>query len=155
MTYFPRSLSGFLRQCVVSLFTALAVIGLYSPFAVAHWADLSVADVVVGETTAQMTLTVPTNVVDFADSDSDGELSQDEFLAQRSALLTLLQDKVSLVDDSQSSGEVSIDLQAPLTQCRRLPTVLSPCNIAGQPPSKRYRCAMTCFPWTHRMRSVW
>ncbi len=111
MTHFSKRLSRHLRPCVLSLIAALVVIGLHSPFAAAHWADLSVADVVVGETTAQMTLTVPTNVVDFADADGNGKISPDEFLTQRSALLTLLQDTVSLVDSSQSSGEMSIDLQ--------------------------------------------
>jgi hypothetical protein len=46
--------------------------------AMAHWADLAVAEVVVEGREARMTLTLPTGPLRWADDDGDGVLSEAE-----------------------------------------------------------------------------
>ncbi|MEL6138467.1 MAG: HupE/UreJ family protein [Cyanobacteria bacterium J06628_6] len=111
MLRLPTYLARIVQRCSFALVVALVTIGLHSPLAAAHWADLSVADVVIGETSAQMTLTVPTAVVRFADQDGNDEISPNEFSINRAELTALFQESVVLFDPEQPLEEMSVNLQ--------------------------------------------
>jgi hypothetical protein len=54
--------------------------------AAAHWADLAVAEIVIGEQRVDVTLAFPTGLVRFADANGDGALSAAEVAAHRERL---------------------------------------------------------------------
>ena len=60
-----------------SLLSALIALLAFATPGEAHWADLAVAEIAVGETKVQITLVVPTGLVADADDDRDGRLSAD------------------------------------------------------------------------------
>lgn len=62
----------------------------------AHWADLAVAEFAVGERDVRLTLTFPTGLAAFADTDRDGRLSSEEVGAGREELQRFLSDRVRL-----------------------------------------------------------
>lgn len=64
----------------------------------AHWADLAVAEIVVGAQQVQMMLTFPTGLVATADDNRDGQISSDEVRAHRTELQRFLGDRISLTD---------------------------------------------------------
>lgn len=74
----------------------------------AHWADLSVADIVVGETTAQITLTFPTGLIASADDNRDGQLSATEVRKHQAELQTFLSDRIRLTDVTGTSGILTV-----------------------------------------------
>ncbi|NER84859.1 MAG: hypothetical protein F6K42_36155, partial [Leptolyngbya sp. SIO1D8] len=96
------------RLAILSLLTALCITGLYSSRAAAHWADLSVADIVVGETSAQMTLTLPTSVVAFADTDGNQQISPTEFATHQSALVKLFRDRITFTQADETPAAFTV-----------------------------------------------
>ncbi|MEO0533419.1 MAG: HupE/UreJ family protein [Cyanobacteria bacterium P01_A01_bin.123] len=98
----------FCRLTLISLFATLCFTGLYHPIVSAHWADLVVADILVEETSAQMTLTLPTSLVGFADADGDQHISFAEFEAHESALEALFRDRIALTQDDESTVEFTV-----------------------------------------------
>ncbi len=82
---------------------AMAVSGLLPAYA--HWADLAVAEVSVGETKAQMTLTLPTGLLAFADDDKNGNLSAAEVLGHQEQIKTELGSRIQLKSDGEA-GEL-------------------------------------------------
>ncbi len=59
----------------IALIVSLLLSFTFASASYAHWADLSVAEVVVGETKTQITLTFPTGLAAFADDNRDNQLS--------------------------------------------------------------------------------
>ncbi|MBM0741988.1 sulfite exporter TauE/SafE family protein [Phormidium sp. CLA17] len=81
----------------------------------AHWADLAVADIVVNETTAQITLTFPTGLIASADDDRDGQLSAVEVRKHQAELQTFLGDRIRLTDAIGTSGVLKVEPSATTT----------------------------------------
>jgi len=87
----------------------------------AHWADLAVAEIVVGGGEVRMTLTFPTGLAAAADDDGDGRLAAAEVRAHRAALTALLGEHIVLTAGGVPaalaveplSGEVPPSLVAP------------------------------------------
>lgn len=77
----------------------LGLLALMSLPAYAHWADLAVAEINVGEKEAHLTLTLPTGLVAFADDDHSGNLSQGEVREHQAELQSQLAAKVRLLAD--------------------------------------------------------
>ena len=74
----------------------------------AHWADLAVAEIVVGETQTQITLTFPTGLVASADDNRDSQLSSDEVRTHQVELQNLLSDRIRLTDGENHNGTLTI-----------------------------------------------
>lgn len=97
----------------LSIFSFLGSLLLWVLVAVpsqAHWADLSVAEVVIGETQTKMTLTFPTGLVAFADDNRDSQLLPDEVRTHEAALVKFLGDRIRLTDSENNNGNLSIKL---------------------------------------------
>jgi ABC-type nickel/cobalt efflux system permease component RcnA len=73
-----------------------------------HWADLSVAEILVGKTETQITLTFPTGLVASADDNRDGQLSSDEVRTHQVELQNFLQGRIRLTDGENHNGTLSI-----------------------------------------------
>ncbi|MBW4632532.1 MAG: sulfite exporter TauE/SafE family protein [Iphinoe sp. HA4291-MV1] len=95
--------------CLVSFLGALLISLLPTP-SLAHWADLAVAEIMVGETQTQMTLTFPTGLVASADDNRDGQLSSDEVRTHQAELEKFLSDRIRLNDGKGRSGTLAIAL---------------------------------------------
>lgn len=100
-----------LRYSRLSLLSLVGVlllwIGLIPP-AQSHWADLSVAEVVVGKTETQITLTFPTGLVAFADNNRDGQLSLAEVHTHEARLQDFLSQQIRLTNPENSNGRLTI-----------------------------------------------
>lgn len=75
----------------------------------AHWADLAVADVSLADTEAQITLTVPTTLMAFADDNGDQILSQPEIDKHYSQLEQQLSNNIVLTNQTGDSGTFTLD----------------------------------------------
>ena len=73
-----------------------------------HWADLAVAEIVVGKADAQITLTFPTGLVASADDNQDSQLSADEIRTHQAELQTFLEEKIRLTDGENHKGSLTI-----------------------------------------------
>jgi hypothetical protein len=82
------------------------VLGVTAP-AHAHWADLAVAEIVVQPTETRVTLTFPTGLVEFADTDKNGQITADEIAAHKNDLVDFFQERVQLFDTNHL-GHLSI-----------------------------------------------
>jgi nickel/cobalt transporter (NicO) family protein len=109
-----RSLSLVSFLVSVLLWLAMATPGQ------AHWADMAAAEIVVGETETQMTLTFPTGLVAFADENQDGQLSPTEVQTERSALQNFLNSQIRLTDGTNQAGALTI---APVEPANLSPTI--------------------------------
>lgn len=90
------------------VFGALTLILVAPAPGQAHWADLAVAEIIVGDTTTQVTLAFPTGLVVRADDNHDGHLSMQEVSNHQSDLRTLLGEKIRVADGGQV-GALSVD----------------------------------------------
>jgi nickel/cobalt transporter (NicO) family protein len=86
----------------------------------AHWADMAAAEIVVGKTEVQMTLTYPTGLTSFADDDQDGHLSAAEVNAHAVQLQTFLGQQIRLTNSENQPGLLTVK---PLQQGALPPTV--------------------------------
>ncbi|MFB8791568.1 MAG: hypothetical protein U7123_22690 [Potamolinea sp.] len=77
---------------------------------IAHDDDLSVAEIMVGKTQTQITLTFPTDLVAFADENRDDQLSVAEFQNHATALEKFLSDRLILTDSENNKGSLSVKL---------------------------------------------
>lgn len=82
------------------------ILGAAAPTS-AHWADLAVAEIVVGETKTEVTLVFPTGLVGDADDDRSGQLSAPEILAHQGQLEVFLAARIH-VTDRERPGTLSI-----------------------------------------------
>lgn len=74
----------------------------------AHWADLSVAEIIVDKTETQVTLTFPTGLIASADDNRDGELSRVEVQAHQAELQNFLGDRLRLSDGKGHRGALNL-----------------------------------------------
>lgn len=84
----------------------------------AHWSDLSVIEILVNQNTAQLTLTLPTGLVDFADGDRNGQLSAAEITTNTPQLKELLREKIKMRNGNNQPGsleQISALTDAPLS----------------------------------------
>lgn len=63
---------------LLSLIGAILICFVTAAPSQAHWADMAAAEIVVGERETQMTLTFPTGLAAFADTDQNGQLAASE-----------------------------------------------------------------------------
>jgi nickel/cobalt transporter (NicO) family protein len=85
----------------------------------AHWADMAAAEIVVGQTDVQMTLTLPTGLVAFANGDQDGTLSIAEVQSHRAELQQFLDRQIYLSDRQNQRARLSVE---PLDASVKLPS---------------------------------
>lgn len=104
-------MKNFVRFFQIGLASILATLWISSTEiapATAHWDDLAVADVLVGTTEAQITLTVPTALLAFADDNGDKTLSPIEVKAQSSQLEEYLGNRITLTNQRAEPGMVTV-----------------------------------------------
>jgi len=90
----------------ISFFVVLLLL-LPTP-SLAHWADVAVAEIAVGETQTQVTLTLPTGLVAMADDNKDGQLSTAEVRTHKTQLETFLGDRLRLSDTNNQPGTLTV-----------------------------------------------
>ncbi len=93
---------------IISFFLSLLLSISFSTPSLAHWADLSVAEVMVGETETAITLTFPTGLVAFSDDNQDGQLSSAETTAHKTELEKFLGDRIVLSNEQGKKATVAI-----------------------------------------------
>ena len=99
------------RRFSLSIIAFLVALLLDIAFATpshAHWADLSVAEIVVGEKQSQITLTFPTGLVASADDNQDGQLTPNEVSTHQAELQGFLGDRIRLTDANNRNGTLTI-----------------------------------------------
>ena len=79
----------------------------------AHWSDMSAAEILLDQTTAQMHLTYPTGLTLFADEDHNGQLSAAEVLAHQGELTDFLGKSIRLTNSDNQAGRLTVQ---PLSQ---------------------------------------
>ena len=130
------------RLWIVSFLGSL-LLSLPSTPAQAHWADLAVAEIMVGETETQVTLTFPTGLVASADDNRDGQLSPDEFRIHQTELEATLRDRIRLTDGKNQNGTLSIT---------SLQTGALPPNL--KVAAKTHTTLHLAYTWTEPVQSL-
>lgn len=97
---------------VISLIASLLLSLTFASSSYAHWADLSVAEIVVGETKTQITLTFPTGLAAFADDNRDNQLSLAEVSRHKLELQNFFSDRLRLTNDKGDRAAMTLSLQA-------------------------------------------
>lgn len=97
---------------VISLIASLLLSFTFASASYAHWADLSVAEVLVGETKTQITLTFPTGLAAFADDNRDNQLSIAEVRSHQAQLQSFFGDRLRVTDDKGARAAMTLSLQA-------------------------------------------
>ncbi|MEM8612654.1 MAG: HupE/UreJ family protein [Cyanobacteria bacterium P01_H01_bin.105] len=103
-----RQFVRFLQVSCLGLLATLWLGNIAIAPAAAHWADLAVADIIVADTDTQITLTVPTTLLAFADDNGDTTLSQSEFDQHSSQLEQLLSRSIVLTNQTDIPGSFAI-----------------------------------------------
>ncbi len=93
---------------IISFLLSLLLSISFSPPSLAHWADLSVAEVMVGEKETAITLTFSTGLVAFSDDNRDGQLSREETTTHKTELEQFLGDRIFLSNEQGKKGTVAI-----------------------------------------------
>ena len=97
-----RILRRYLRRySFLTLLTAIGSIILWLALAVpsvAHWDDLTTAEISIDDTEVQMNLTYPTELTAFADNDNNGSLSVDELDQHTVELRTFFEQHIEVKD---------------------------------------------------------
>ena len=96
------------RLSIISFLGSLLLSIAFATPSHAHWADLAVAEIMVGETQTQITLTFPTGLVASADDNRDGQLSPAEFRTHQAELDKFLGDRIRLTDGLNYNGSLSV-----------------------------------------------
>jgi hydrogenase/urease accessory protein HupE len=99
-----------LRYWKLSLLSFLSVLLFWTTSAtpsLSHWSDLAVAEIVVGQSDAHITLTFPTGLVGFADDDRDGKLSANEVRTHQAQLQNFLSKQIRLVSRDNQAGALT------------------------------------------------
>lgn len=112
----------YIKLCIVSFLGSLLLFFACATPSQAHWADLSVAEIVVSEKQTQITLTFPTGLVAFADDNRDNQLSVAEVRTHEAALENFFQSHIRLTDGENNNATVSVKL----SQTATLPSHLKP-----------------------------
>ena len=86
-----RRRAWFLAACICTLGSG----------AMAHWADLAVAEISASQRELRITLTYPTGITGFADDDRNGSLSPTEIARHRDALNNTFTEKIRVLSGDQ------------------------------------------------------
>ena len=89
---------------ILSFLAALLLSWYFSAPSNAHWADLSVAEIVFDQKDAQITLTFPTALLASADDNRDDRLSEEEVRAHQTKIEEFLDDRLSLSNSKNQKG---------------------------------------------------
>ncbi len=76
--------------------------------AYSHWADLSVAEIVVNDRQTEITLTYPTGLTNFADDNRDSQLQPAEVLRHQAQLETFFSKQIAIANSSRIQGTVAV-----------------------------------------------
>jgi hypothetical protein len=134
-----------LRYSRLGLLSFLGTLILWISAAIpsqAHWADLAVAEVVVGQTDSQVTLTFPTGWVASADHNRDGELSPDEIRSSQAKLISFLNEKIRLTNSERQRGTLTIAPSA-----GKLPS-----NLSATPGT--HTTLLLTYTWTQPIQGL-
>ena len=96
------------RLGIISFWGALLLAITFATQGLAHWADLAVAEVMVGDTQTQITLTIPTGLVALADDNRDSQLSTAEVRTHQAELEAFLGDRIRLIDGKNHNGALTV-----------------------------------------------
>ncbi|MBD2093655.1 sulfite exporter TauE/SafE family protein [Trichocoleus sp. FACHB-591] len=99
------------RLLRLSLFSLLGSLLLWVVTATpsqSHWADLTVAEIRVAETQAQITLTFPTGLLASADDNQDNQLSPSEVAKHQSEIERFLSDRIRLTDSQRQTSTLKV-----------------------------------------------
>jgi len=96
------------RLILLSFLGSLLVSITFATPGFTHWADLAVAEIIVGKTETQITLTLPTGLVASADDNRDSKLSSDEVRAHQAELEAFLGDRIRLTDGANDNGTLTV-----------------------------------------------
>jgi nickel/cobalt exporter len=96
------------RLSIIALLGALLLDIAFATPSHAHWADLAVAEIVVGEKQTQITLTFPTGLVTSADDNKDGQLTPNEVSSHQAELQGFLGDRIRLTDANNRNGTLTV-----------------------------------------------
>jgi nickel/cobalt transporter (NicO) family protein len=113
----------------------------------AHWADMAAAEILVGQTDVQITLTLPTGLVAFADSDQDGSLSIAEVRQHTPELQQFLEKQIYLSDRQNHRARLTV---APFTTGAAASTTTAvPASLptAGQIAPKSHSTLRLTYAW--------
>lgn len=95
--------------CIFSFIVTL-LISLSPTPSYGHWADLTVAEIMVGKTQTEIILTFPTSLVSSSDDNRDGQLSKNEVANHKNEIEKLLGNRIRLVDEKGQEGKISVVL---------------------------------------------
>ena len=101
-----------LGKSSISFFVSLIFSFAFASSSYAHWADLSVAEIVVGATKTQITLTFPTGLTVFADDNRDNQLSIEEVRSHSAQLQSFFSDRLRLTNNKGERATMTLTLQA-------------------------------------------
>lgn len=74
----------------------------------AHWADMSAAEIWVGDQQTQITLTYPTGLTEFADDDRNGQLSATEIRHHANQLHAFFDQRIRLAETTNQSSRLTL-----------------------------------------------
>ncbi len=124
--------------------TVMLWLGLAAP-GQAHWADLSVAEVRVAESTVEMMLTYPTGLTAFADGDRNGQLSPQEVRDHATTLQAFLGSQIRMLDGDRRPGTLTLE---PLEANAPLP------NSVRLAPNTTHSTLRLTFAWPQPVQGV-
>ncbi len=101
----------FIKHSLIALGIAVILFWVTVP-SYAHWADLAVADINVGQKKVTLILTFPTGLMGFADTNRDGQISPNEITEHYPELIKFISEKIRL-EDNRSQGILQV---APVNQ---------------------------------------
>ena len=104
-----KRLVRFFQKSCLSMLAIVWIGNLAIATASAHWADLAVADVILADTDAQITLSIPTTLLDFADDNGDKVLSQQEIDQHYRQLKQHLSSTIVLTNETGVPGTFTLD----------------------------------------------
>jgi nickel/cobalt exporter len=104
----PRSQSRFVYHLLFSLLGTLFFWLATATPSYSHWADLAVAEILVNQGSAQVTLTFPTGLVAFADNNGDGSLLPAEVRTHEAQLQSFLSDRIRMTNDIGLKGSLAV-----------------------------------------------
>lgn len=94
---------------LLSLIGAILICLVTAAPSQAHWADMAAAEIVVGEQETQMTLTFPTGLAAFADTDQDGQLAVEEVEQHNPQLQAFLAEQIQFNTVANQAGSLRIE----------------------------------------------
>ncbi len=87
-----------IRFALITFISSLLLVITFAVPSYAHWADLSVAEVMVGNQETKISLTFPTGLLAFADDNQDNQLSAEEVNKHNPEIQNLLGKQIRLSD---------------------------------------------------------